>query len=126
MTKPRINPDRELYGILGKFPDASAVQKEWNAHFAGQGIDAFMDRYPTTVDQLPERLSEMFHFDRRMYLVGHELNEVIVPLLDTVTEAAAKEGKVHLIINAGGVLAGHALAVCSITEVQKLLAVIDL
>ena len=72
MTQSNKSTDREIYGIIGKFPNASKIQKEWNEYFKEKGIDAFMAKYPTEIDELPERLSEMFHFDRRMYLVGED------------------------------------------------------
>ena len=104
MTRPRLSTTRELYGILGKIPDAGKLQSEWNVYFEKKGMDAFMDKYPTTVETLPERLSEMFHFDRRAYLVGPELQEAIIPLLDNVDDSAKKKGNVNLVVNKNGVL----------------------
>ncbi|HBU09530.1 MAG TPA: hypothetical protein DEB30_01875 [Candidatus Peribacter riflensis] len=106
MTKPRPSPHRELYGIIGHVPDASRILKQWNAAFRERGIDASLDVYPTTEKNLPERLSEMFHFDRRGYLVGNDLSKVIIPLLDRVEPAArrrpssakASEGKKGFVI----------------------------
>ncbi|PIR53411.1 hypothetical protein COU76_01180 [Candidatus Peregrinibacteria bacterium CG10_big_fil_rev_8_21_14_0_10_49_10] len=107
MNKPRVSPSRELFGILGSYPHASALQKEWNAFFTKQGMDAFCDRYPTKEDHLPERLSEMFHFDRRAYIIGPKLQHPILPLLD-VLDASAKQ-KVNMVLNRGGVLTGFLL-----------------
>lgn len=107
MTRPRLSCTRELYGILGKVPKAGALQAQWNAQFAKEGIDAFVDKYPTTVEQLPERLSEMFHFDRRAYLLGVELQEAVLPLLDHVDPVAAEQGRVAVVMNEGGVLTGY-------------------
>ncbi|MDD3897199.1 MAG: hypothetical protein PHU04_05200 [Candidatus Peribacteraceae bacterium] len=104
MTKPRTAPARELFGLLGKVPDASGVQAEWNRFFAARGMDAFMGRYPAKREQLPERLSEMFHFDRRLYLVGADLGTAIVPLIDF-----SEEKKVDIVLNRGGVLHGKFL-----------------
>ncbi|MDP6575410.1 MAG: hypothetical protein QF755_02845 [Candidatus Peribacteraceae bacterium] len=101
MTRPRKSTEREIYGIIGKLKDASKIQKEWNAHFKKRGIDAFMAKYPTKNSELPERLSEMFHFDRRMYLVGEDLQEGIVGLLDEVDES-----RVNVVTNSDGVLVG--------------------
>jgi shikimate 5-dehydrogenase len=106
VTKPRTSTTRELYGIIGKIPNAGAVQSQWNAFFAKEGMDAFMDKYPTTVATLPERLSEMFHFDRRLYLVGKPLQEAIIPLLDALDQSA-EEGGVDCVVNNGGVLTGY-------------------
>ena len=101
MTKPSTATDRELFGIIGKVPNASKVQREWNLFFKENGMDAFMSKYPTTTENLPERLSEMFHFDRRIYLVGPELSDAVIPLLDSV------EGKsVNVIVNKNGVMKG--------------------
>ena len=102
MTKPRTAVDRELYGILGDVPKANLIQKEWNAYFRDHNMDAFMDRYPTTVETLPERLSEMFHFDRRLYIVAESLQDNIIPLLDEVEG----EGSVNMIMNEEGKLVG--------------------
>ena len=105
MSKPRNNPNRELYGIIGSVPNASTVLKEWNAKFREQGMDASMDLYPTTVANLPERLSEMFHFDRRAYIVGKDLSKAIIPLLDEA-EPAARHAGVSLVENHKGILFG--------------------
>jgi len=110
MTRPRISKDREIYGIIGKVPNASKIQAEWNAYFKEKGIDAFMDRYPTTLETLPERLSEMFHFDRRMYIVGPELEKEVSTHLDKVEEGS---GKFLIILNEGGVLKGISSEVVS-------------
>ncbi len=64
-----------------------------------------MAKYPTKPDQLPERLSEMFHFDRRMYLVGEDLQESVGQLLDELDEST-DEGKVSTIKNEGGIFIG--------------------
>ena len=64
-----------------------------------------MARYPAKIDQLPERLSEMFHFDRRMYLVGEELQELVGQLLDELHDSV-DEGKVTIIKNEGGIFTG--------------------
>ncbi len=102
MTKSRISVDREIVGILGKFPNRSELLKQWNTYFREEGIDASAIYYPTTVENLPERLSEMFHFDRRLYLVSPNLQEVIAPLLDRIDEEP-----VEVIWNDGGVLVGR-------------------
>ncbi len=101
MTRPRTAPDRELFGIIGKVPNASKVQREWNLFFKEKGMDAFMDKYPTTEKNLPERLSEMFHFDRRIYLIGPELSKAIIPLLDSV-----EGNSVNVVMNEDGVMKG--------------------
>ncbi|MDD5041663.1 MAG: hypothetical protein PHX87_04640 [Candidatus Peribacteraceae bacterium] len=105
MTKPRKSIHRELFGIIGHVPDASAILREWNAAFRKMGMDASMDVYPTTAENLPERLSEMFHFDRRGYVVGENLSKKIIPLLDRITSAARRRG-VTFVWNEKGVLKG--------------------
>jgi shikimate 5-dehydrogenase len=107
MTKPRTSPNRELFGVLGANPNASAIQKEWNAYFLKEGIDGFMDKYECTEANLPERLSEMYHFDRRMYIVGSALQEAICPLLDHLDASAEGEGRADTVVNKGGVLTGY-------------------
>jgi len=105
MTKPRKNTGRELYGIIGAVPHASKLLKEWNAFFAEEGMDATMNVYPTTRANLPERLSEMFHFDRRAYIVGKDLSKAIIPLLDRVEPEARRRG-VAWVENLEGILIG--------------------
>lgn len=109
MTKPRTNPNRELFGIIGKLDDISTEKKWWNKRFAERGMDAFMDSYPTKEKELPERLSEMFHFDRRAYIVGKPLQEAIIPLLDRVDGSVTGEGRVDFVTNTGGVMTGYFL-----------------
>lgn len=89
-------------------PDASKILKEWNAAFRKKGMDASMDVYPTTEKNLPERLSEMFHFDRRGYIVSKDLSKAIIPLLDHVEPDARKRG-VAFVRNEGGLLCGSLL-----------------
>lgn len=109
MTKPRTNPHRELFGIIGKIDDVSSEKKWWNARFLKEGLDAYMDSYPTKERELPERLSEMFHFDRRGYIVGKPLQIAIIPLLDRIDASAEGEGRVDFVVNNGGVMTGYFL-----------------
>ena len=83
----------------------SAVLREWNARFQNESMDASLVYYPTTAKNLPERLSEMFHFDRRGYIVGKEISKIIIPLLDDV-EPQARKGGVRYVENQCGVLRG--------------------
>jgi shikimate 5-dehydrogenase len=107
MTKPRTNPTRELLGIIGTIEDVSEEKRWWNARFKEEGIDAFMDNYPTKEQELPERLSEMFHFDRRGYIVGKALSKAIISLLDHLDASAAGEGRVDVVVNTGGIMTGY-------------------
>lgn len=66
-------------------------------------------RYTATEENLPERLSEMFHFDRRAYLVGDALGRACLPLLDRLEESAKESQRVNLIWNEQGVLVGTVL-----------------
>lgn len=118
MTKPRTSTlrhaqgrsaTRELFGIIGKVDNVSRIKSDWNRRFKQKGIDAFLDSYPTTAANLPERLSEMFHFDRRGYIVGDNLQEQIVPLLDEINESVAEEEMVDTVINRDGILVGYYL-----------------
>jgi len=106
MTKPRTSVDREIFGILGSIPNRSDVQRKWNEYFAERRMDAFMDHYPTTEKLLPERLSEMFHFDRRGYIVGDSLSTAVIPLLDGLDGSSRQSKKVNTVLNDGGVLIG--------------------
>lgn len=105
MTKPRTSPSRELFGLLGSHPDQSRILSDWNRKFENDGIDAFMDRYPTKPAELPERLSEMFHFDRRGYIIGLYLQEAIIPLLDELDPSV--RDRVDTVVNRGGVMVGY-------------------
>ncbi|PIR53776.1 hypothetical protein COU75_04325 [Candidatus Peregrinibacteria bacterium CG10_big_fil_rev_8_21_14_0_10_42_8] len=98
---------RELFGIIGSLERVSEHMKWWNAEFVSKGLDAVMSRYQTEENALPERLSEMFHFDRRGYIVGFKLQEAIIPLLDNVDASAVEEGRVDTIVNTGGVMTGY-------------------
>jgi len=109
VTKPRTNPDRLLFGIIGKVDDISSEKKWWNARFLKEGLDAYMDSYPTKEKEIPERLSEMFHFDRRGYIVGKPLQEAIIPLLDHLDASAEGEGRVDFVANTGGIMTGYFL-----------------
>lgn len=106
VTKPRTSVRRELYGFIGTSSEAKHILREWNARFRERGIDASMDFYPTTEKNLPERLSEMFHFDRRGYVVGKELQKRIVPLLDRLDGKAQRQKKVDWVLNRKGVMTG--------------------
>lgn len=116
MTKPRTNPDRQLFGVIGVINDVSTLRSEWNTWFEAEGIDAFMGYYPTKEAELPDRLSEMFHFDRRGYIVGKALGKAIIPLLDHLDSTAVEEGSVDTVVNDGGVFTGYFLQ----TDTQKL------
>jgi shikimate 5-dehydrogenase len=114
MTNPRTNPERELMGILGSLDNTSEEMSWWNEEFKKLGMDAALSRYPTEVDTLPERLSEMFHFDRRGYIVGFALQKAIIPLLDSIDSSVGLalsegegEGRVDTVCNVGGVMTGY-------------------
>lgn len=72
-----------------------------------------MDSYPTKENEIPERLSEMFHFDRRGYIVGKPLQKAIIPYLDRVAGQPtprlrlAGKGSVGFVVNDDGVLVGY-------------------
>ncbi len=74
--------------------------------FRERGMDASMHRYPASAGELPERLSEMLHFDRRLYLVGPALRHAVLPLLDRVDDRARVAGKADVVVNRGGVFTG--------------------
>ncbi len=102
VTRPRTSTHREIFGILGHLPNAENVLAAWNRRFREEGRDADMVRYPTTVETLPERLSEMFHFDRRGYILAPALRVAIAPLLDIVDGQAT----VDTVWNDHGILRG--------------------
>lgn len=107
MTKSRISTTRVLLGVLGASSQSSKILREWNRMLRAEKIDGSMDRYPCTAATLPERLSEMLHFDRRGYIISPALQEPIVPLMDILDTSAKKRGEVDTVVNDGGVLTGH-------------------
>ncbi len=102
MTKSR-NDDRLIFGLLGSMPKAQAA---WEKRFRDMGVNACMSKYPTEAANLPERLSEMFHFDRRGYLVAANLQKDILPLLDVLDASARTHGLSDTVVNCAGVLHG--------------------
>ena len=53
------------------------------------------------------RLAEMFHLDRRGYIIAPALQKMILPLLDQIDSSAAEKGSVDTVVNKGGVLVGY-------------------
>lgn len=107
MTKSRISTTRVLLGVLGASSQTSKILREWNRMLREEKIDGSMDRYPCTAVTLPERLSEMLHFDRRGYIIIPALHQPILPLMDILDTSAKKRGAVDTVVNNGGVLTGH-------------------
>lgn len=105
--------------MIGRFANSSTIQKEWNEFFKKEGRDAYFDKYPTTISTIPERLSEMFHFDRRLYVVGDSLQAEICFSLDALDSSAQKSGKVNVILNEDGVLKGFFLKSISPALLKK-------
>lgn len=100
---------RSVCGLIGPRCIADA-RKFWNALFLEQGIDAFFDCYKaSTIADLELRLAEMFHLDRRGYLVVPALQELIIPLLDQLDQSATGEGRADTVVNNGGVICGYFL-----------------
>ena len=93
---------RTIVGFIGA-KNTVDLRKEWNDRFLAEGRDAFFDFYRTEPQDLELRLSEMFHLQRRGYIVSEELCELVIPLLDRVDTA---DKKVDVIVNDGGVLVG--------------------
>lgn len=99
-------PPRTVCGLLAPRCIGSA-RKYWNALFRKQGIDAFFDWYKaSTIQDLELRLAEMFHLDRRGYIIAPALQEMILPLLDQIDPSAAEKGSVDTVVNENGVLVG--------------------
>ncbi len=107
MTKPRISSDRILLGVLGSSADSSAILREWNSYLRAAGIDGSMDRYPCSEKTIPERLSEMVHFDRLGYIVVPSLQSAMLQEMDDLDSSATESQKVDTILNDNGVLTGY-------------------
>ncbi len=84
----------------------SSFLRLWDAWIAKRHLDAGVTHYPTSVALLPERMSEMFHFDRRAYLLHPSLGQAIFPLLDVI-HAEGDAAPVDLVVNRGGVFHGY-------------------
>lgn len=110
MTKPRISSDRILLGVLGSSADSSAILREWNSYLRSAGIDGSMDRYPCSEKTIPERMSEMVHFDRRGYIVAPALQTAMLSAMDNLDSSTTESQKVDTIFNEGGVLTGYCVA----------------
>jgi shikimate 5-dehydrogenase len=107
MTKPRTSTQRVLLGVLGKSADASGLLREWNAYLRSAGIDGSMDRYACNEKTIPERLSEMVHFDRRGYIVASTLQSAVLHAMDCLDSSAMQSQKIDVICNDSGVLTGY-------------------
>lgn len=120
-----MSTTREIFGILGKHPERSALQRAWNAYFATKKIDAFLDYYPTTEATIPERLSEMYHFDRRAYIIGPDVSDAIRVYVDVFpqekqTAAGLRvEERINFLCNRDGVFEGWIVE--NVADVQRVL-----
>lgn len=106
MTKSRTSTTRILLGVLGKSANSAKILREWNHFLREQGINGSMDRYPCSTATLPERLSEMLHFDRRGYIVATPLQQCVAGCMDRLDASAEAQNAVDTIVNDGGVLTG--------------------
>jgi hypothetical protein len=107
MTKSRISSTRVLLGVLGKSSKSSEILREWNRFLREQGIDGSMDRYPCTAITLPERLSEMLHFDRRGYIVAESLQKIMKDFMDRLDSSSREHNAVDTIVNDRGIFTGY-------------------
>lgn len=96
-----------VFGLLAPRLDRG-IRKQWNDLIREQGIDGFFDFYRTKDrSDLELRLSEMFHLERRGYIVDPALQTLVVPLLDRIDASSQKSGRVDTVVNERGVLAGY-------------------
>lgn len=86
---------------------SSAILRKWNGFLRESDIDGSMDRYPCTEAMIPERLSEMLHFDRRGYIVSASLQIPVAAFMDRLDASAQKCNAVDTVVNDGGVLIGY-------------------
>lgn len=96
-----------LLGLLGTSPRSSAIVRDWNRFLNEGKIDGSMDRYPCTEATIPERLSEMVHFDRRGYIVTPRLQQFVVPFMDLLDGSAQRQESVDTIVHEEGVIVGY-------------------
>lgn len=106
MTKSRTATGRILLGILGKSSQSSRILREWNKFLRESGIDGSLDRYPCTENTIPERLSEMLHFDRCGYIVAEPLQKNMMGFMDHLDSSTQEHKAVDTVVNDGGVLTG--------------------
>jgi len=101
MTRPAMSTGRILLGVLGKIENLSSVRSAFDKFINNNELDVSFDYYATKPGELHERLSEMWHHDRRGYVLADDLQAAIIPLLDTI------EGdKVNVIVNDNGTIIG--------------------
>ncbi len=87
------------------------ARKLWNQAFSHGKNSAFFDCYRTkTIADLELRLSEMFHLERRGYVIADDFSVTIIPLLDIIDASAKNAGRVDTVVNRGGVLSGAYVA----------------
>jgi shikimate 5-dehydrogenase len=96
-----MNTGRMLLGVLGKVENLSSIRSAFDGFINKQQLDVSFDYYTTKPEELHERLSEMFHHDRRGYLLAEDLQTAIVPLLDE-----QRSEKVNVILNDNGTMIG--------------------
>ncbi len=101
MTRPNMNTGRILLGVLGKVENLSSIRSHFDLFINKQQLDVSFDYYQTKPSELHERLSEMWHHDRRGYLLAEQLQQAIIPLLDE-----CKYERVNVIVNNKGRMIG--------------------
>jgi shikimate 5-dehydrogenase len=96
-----MNTGRILLGVLGKVENLSSIRSHFDLFINKQQLDVSFDYYQTKPSELHERLSEMWHHDRRGYLLAEQLQQAIIPLLDE-----CKYERVNVIVNNKGRMIG--------------------
>ncbi|OGJ63145.1 hypothetical protein A3A67_01700 [Candidatus Peribacteria bacterium RIFCSPLOWO2_01_FULL_51_18] len=96
-----------VLGFLGKKCQHN-IRKNWNLYLKEMNLNGFFDFYPTvTAADLELRLAEMFLHHRLGYVVEEQLGKKIMKLLDRISQAASKKGRVDTVVNERGVIVGH-------------------
>jgi hypothetical protein len=89
-----------VYGILGKDTAAIEINACWNHYFLAHNMPCSMHKYPTVPSAIVERLSEMFTYERALYIISVPLQSSIAAACDRVDTTDLP----NMVINIRGVL----------------------
>ncbi len=95
-----------VIGFIGRKKN-SHILTAMREHFQWQTREVHIDFYRTTEQDLSARLSELYALDRRGYVVSDELQEAILPFLDSIHPTDMPPTSVNTVVNDGGILKGY-------------------
>lgn len=120
---------RFVVGIV--MPSGGGSFRSLGVHaFRSRGIQAIVESFSARHDaELQLRLSEMFLWERRAYILGTSLRRSVLPFLDRVLLPLSADGGVDIVLNCGGVLCGASISSASppcLSEHDRVLSCVDL